>query len=139
MIPGDNFGLILKTFVSGKKREWKNSNKLYKEFYIFRVGLSIINFKTVIVRADKSETEKEVILTFFDNAGSNYWKTLDEISSQTHVDPNVVMKVITNSGDFVRSSYRKKAGEPLFTSRRMFRNRAPIVDKIIGSFKNRID
>jgi len=85
------------------------------------------------------DTEKTKLIQYFDKSGSNYWKTIDEISSQTQIDPNVVMKIITSSGDFVRSSYRMKAGEPLFTTRRMFRNKAPFVDKLIGAFKNRID
>jgi hypothetical protein len=85
------------------------------------------------------DTEKTKLIQYFDQSGSNYWKTIDEISSQTQIDPNVVMKIITSSGDFVRSSYRMKAGEPLFTTRRMFRNKAPFVDKLIGAFKNRID
>jgi hypothetical protein len=89
--------------------------------------------------SDKVNAAKEVIVAFFDNAEGDYWKTLDEISSQTKIDPTIVVNVITNSGDFVRSSYRKKAGEPLFTSRRLFRSKAPIMDKIIGTFKNRID
>ncbi len=87
----------------------------------------------------KIEIAKNKIIDFFDNSEGEYWKTLDEISSQTKIDPNIVVNVITNSGEFVRSSYRKKAGEPLFTSRRLFRSKAPIMDKIIGTFKNRID
>lgn len=89
--------------------------------------------------SDKINTAKEAIITFFDKAEGDYWKTLDEISAQTKIDPNIVVNVITNSGEFVRSSYRKKAGEPLFTSRRLFRNKAPLMDRIIGTFKNRID
>ncbi len=85
------------------------------------------------------ETAKNKIIAFFDDSEGEYWKTLDEISSQTKIDLNIVVNVITNSGEFVRSSYRKKAGEPLFTSRKLFRSKAPIMDKIIGTFKNRID
>ena len=85
------------------------------------------------------ESKKEKLILYFDQAGSDYWKTIDEMSSQTQMDPSIVMKIITSSGDFVRSSYRMKAGEPLFTTRRMFRHKAPFVDKLIGAFKNRID
>jgi hypothetical protein len=85
------------------------------------------------------ESKKDELIQYFDKTGSDYWKTIDEISIQTHVDRDVVMKIITSSGDFVRSSYRLKAGEPLFTTRRMFRHKAPFVDKLIGAFKNRID
>ena len=82
---------------------------------------------------------KDKLIKYFDQAGSNYWKTIDEMSSQTGINPHVAGKIITSSGDFVRSSYRIKDGEPLFTTRRMFRNKAPFVDKLIGAFKNRID
>ena len=85
------------------------------------------------------DAKKEKMIKYFELSGSNYWKTVDEISSHTQIDQHTVMKIITSSGDFVRSSYRMKAGEPLFTTRRMFRNKAPFVDKLIGAFKNRID
>ncbi len=75
------------------------------------------------------EKRKKIILDYFDQDQSNYWKTISEIADSTRVEPNIVSKIITTSGDFVRSSYRVKAGEPLFTS----------VDKMIGAFKNRID
>jgi hypothetical protein len=84
--------------------------------------------------------EKEEIIDFFDRLGEeDYWKTLDEISRETGINSATASKIINLSGDFVRSSYRRKAGEPLFTSRRSFRAKAPFVDKIIGAFKNRID
>ncbi len=89
--------------------------------------------------SDIIQSDKDKIISHFDSSTGDYWKTLDEISSETKLAPNIVLKIITNSGDFVRSSYRKKVGEPLFTSRKMFRNKAPIMDKIIGTFKNRID
>ena len=85
------------------------------------------------------EKKKKILLDYFDKDQSNYWKTISEIATSTRVEPNIVSKIITTSGDFVRSSYRMKAGEPLFTSRKNFRNKAPFVDKMIGAFKNRID
>lgn len=85
------------------------------------------------------EKQKQRLIEYFDKASGDYWKTIDEMSSQTRIESNVVMKIIASSGDFVRSSYRMKHGEPLFTTRTMFRNKAPFVDKLIGAFKNRID
>lgn len=70
---------------------------------------------------------------------NDYWKTADEIADAVRIDPTVVRETLTNSGDFVRSSYRVKNGEPLFTSRELYRTKAPFVDKLIGAFKNRID
>lgn len=85
------------------------------------------------------DKNKQALIEYFDKAEGDYWKTVDEMSSQTKIDPNIIMKIISSSGDFVRSSYRMKHGEPLFTSRKMFRHKAPFVDKLIGTFKNRID
>lgn len=82
---------------------------------------------------------KETILKIFDKEQANYWKTIDEISAATKIGQAVVGDIVTNSGDFVRSSYRQKAGEPLFTTRKIFRDKAPFMDKMIGAFKNRID
>jgi len=85
------------------------------------------------------EKKKLQLIEYFDNTEGDYWKTIDEISSQTKIDTGEIMKIISSSGDFVRSSYRMKHGEPLFTTRKMFRSKAPFVDKLIGAFKNRID
>ena len=85
------------------------------------------------------ESKKKVILRFFEIQDEDYWKTLDEIASATRLDTASVAAIVTSSGDFVRSSYRVKQGEPLYTSRELFRDKAPIMDKVIGAFKNRID
>lgn len=82
---------------------------------------------------------KNKIIGLFKNSKANYWKTIEEISEATNIDSITVSKTLTNSGDFVRSSYRQKAGEPLYTTREIFRNKAPFVDKLIGALKNRID
>lgn len=88
---------------------------------------------------DKFENAKKAIVKFFDDNKDDYWKTIGEIASATRIDSATVVNVLTTSGDFVRSSYRLKAGEPLYTTRNIFRNKAPFLDKMIGAFKNRID
>lgn len=91
---------------------------------------------------DDRELEKlasQIVVFFEGQSGEDYWKTLEEISRGTGFDTSTVTKIINLSGDFVRSSYRLRAGEPLFTTRKNFRDKAPFVDKIIGAFKNRID
>lgn len=85
------------------------------------------------------ENKKKNIIEFFEKQNNDYWKTIDEIASSTRINSKEVGKIITASGDFVRSSYRQKAGEPLFTTRQIFRDKAPFVDKMIGAFKNRAD
>ncbi|MBS1532566.1 MAG: hypothetical protein JSU01_19840 [Bacteroidetes bacterium] len=87
----------------------------------------------------KLESDKNLILNFFDSQDDDYWKTLEEISKATKIDATTVAEIIMTSGDFVRSSYRMKHGEPLYTSRTLFRHKAPLMDKVLGAFKNRID
>ena len=89
--------------------------------------------------AEYTEKQVQQIVSFFDQQGADYWKTVDEIARGTRIDERTVVKILSSTGDFVRSSYRLKAGEPLFTTRKLFRNKAPFVDKVIGIFKNRID
>ena len=88
---------------------------------------------------DLIEKHKQQIVSFFEQQGSDYWKTVDEIARSTSIDASTIIRILSTDGDFVRSSYRLKAGEPLFTTRKLFRNKAPFVDKMIGIFKNRID
>lgn len=89
--------------------------------------------------SEYTQQQKQQLINYFDNTPGEYWKTVDEISRETKVDAATVITILSSSGEFVRSSYRSKGGEPLFTSRKLFRNRAPFVDKMIGVFKNRID
>lgn len=88
---------------------------------------------------DYTENQKQQIVSFFEQQENDYWKTVDEVSRGTKIDAASVFKILSSTGDFVRSSYRLKAGEPLFTTRKLFRHKAPFVDKMIGIFKNRID
>lgn len=88
---------------------------------------------------DLIEKHKQQIVSFFEQQESDYWKTVDDIARSTRIDASTIIRILSTDGDFVRSSYRLKAGEPLFTTRKLFRNKAPFVDKMIGVFKNRID
>jgi len=81
----------------------------------------------------------QIITDYFREGRDDYWKTVEEVSDATRLNATSVREILTNSGDFVRSSYRMKNGEPLYTSREMYRSKAPFVDKLIGAFKNRID
>lgn len=89
--------------------------------------------------SEYTQQHKQQLITYFENIQGEYWKTVDEISRDTKVNAAIVVAILSSSGEFVRSSYRSKGGEPLFTTRKLFRNRAPFVDKMIGAFKNRID
>jgi hypothetical protein len=88
---------------------------------------------------NKLDIQTKTVIQFFEQQSQDYWKTIDEIARATKIDVATVAEIVTTSGDFVRSSYRVKLGEPLYTSRAIFRDKAPLVDKVIGAFKNRID
>jgi hypothetical protein len=88
---------------------------------------------------NQAETQKQTIFDFFESNIQDYWKTVDEIVKGTGINHSTVVQILSTSGDFVRSSYRQKAGQPLYTTRNMFRDKAPFMDKMIGAFKNRID
>lgn len=79
------------------------------------------------------------ILLLFKMEEKEYWKTGNQIANATRLNISRVMSILTTSGDFVRSSYRSNNGEPVFTTRELFREKAPFWDKMIGGFKNRID
>lgn len=85
------------------------------------------------------EPEKQKIISSFEKNEKDYWKTVGEISKLSGVPPSDILKIIRNSCDFVRSSYRTRHGQPVFPTRRLFRKKATIVDQMIGAFKNRID
>jgi hypothetical protein len=89
--------------------------------------------------SDYNEQQVQKIIAFFDQQGQDYWKTVDEVARGTRIDARAVISIFSSTGEFVRSSYRTKAGEPVFTTRKLFRNKAPFMDKMIGIFKNRID
>lgn len=109
--------------MNGNKFKLKNSEKAYN----------------ITTMSTTKENQKKAILNFFNNLDEDYWKTIEEISTSTNINTSIVADIVISSGDFVRSSYRVKHGEPLYTSRLNFRNKAPLVDKLIGAFKNRID
>jgi len=86
-----------------------------------------------------NDFQKQKIIDSFKSVSDTYWLTIDQIAETTKLQYSDVAKILTNSGDFVRSSYRSSNGEPVYTTRDLFRTKAPFMDKIIGAFKNRID
>jgi hypothetical protein len=87
----------------------------------------------------ESDFQKQKIIDLFKSLSGTYWLTIDQIVENTKLQYSDVSRILTNSGYFVRSSYRSSNGEPVYTTRDLFRANAPFMDKIIGAFKNRID
>ena len=71
--------------------------------------------------ANKLRNPKEKLIAYFDTFENDFWKTLEQISSDTNINAAIVGKTITNSNEFVRAHKRNDAGELLFTSRRKAR------------------
>lgn len=85
------------------------------------------------------ESEKQTIINTFESFSNDYWKTLGEISSATQIKLDDVVRIVLSSEDFIESSHRRKNGEPLFTTRKVYRAKAPFIEKLLGAFKNRVD
>ena len=85
-----------------------------------------------------TQKTKEKILKTFEENTENHWKTISEIQGATGSTTNEIVKVITDSGEFVQSS-KIIDGETVFTTKKAFRDNEPFFTKVLGAFKNRID
>ena len=83
---------------------------------------------------------KKKIIGDFDHVDeSNYWKTLSEISDDTNIEIRDVIRLVFTEPEFAMSTYRRKDGEPVFTTRKAFGKYAPFNVKFWGAMKNTID
>ncbi|SHM12317.1 hypothetical protein [Chitinophaga sp. CF418] len=83
------------------------------------------------------ENEKQIILNFFEASSNDYWKTIREISAATGVRFDDVLEIIFTSKDFAESNSRRKKGELLYTSRKVYSERAPFWEQLLAAFINR--
>jgi len=83
------------------------------------------------------ENEKQIILDYFEASSNDYWKTLREISAATGITFENVLEIISTSKDFVESYSRRKKGELLYTSRKVYSKRAPFWEQLLAAFANR--
>jgi hypothetical protein len=100
--------------------------------------LNLIFASSMTLNQQEVQFEQK-IQNVFANAHDGIWKTVSEIATLTDISQSDISKILTRSGEFVRSSYRNKDGEPIYTTRSLFRERAPVITKFLGAFKNRID
>lgn len=80
------------------------------------------------------EKEKQIILHTFDGLSKDHWKTLVEISEASSVKLEDVISIVFASGDFVENPYRQKYGQPIFTSRKVYRKITPFIFKLLTAF-----
>lgn len=68
------------------------------------------------------------------------WYSLGDLAGLTGENPNDIEKMVNKSSDFVRSSSKlSEDGEPLYTTKKEFKEKASFGQKILGAFRNRID
>lgn len=83
------------------------------------------------------ENEKQIILNYFEASSNNYWKTLPEISAATGIRLENVIEIIFTSKDFAESNSRRKHGQRLYTSRKVYSKRAPFWEQLLAGLANR--
>lgn len=84
------------------------------------------------------ERKKETILNSFEEASGDYWKTLGEIAACSRVKLDDVVKIVLSSREFLEASYREKDGEPVFTTRKVYSERASFRQKLLSAFTDKI-
>lgn len=68
------------------------------------------------------------------------WRTISGISKETGLSQDIIIEVISQNGDLVvKSSVPSKDGQELYTTRSHFRTSTPVLKKMIGAIKNRLD
>ncbi|MGN6508544.1 MAG: hypothetical protein ACTHLD_03695 [Chitinophaga sp.] len=80
------------------------------------------------------EKERQIILNTFDGLSKDYWKTLAEIAEVSSVKLEDVISIVFASGDFVENPYRQKYGQPIFTSRKVYRKITPFILKLMTAY-----
>ncbi|QHS58787.1 hypothetical protein [Chitinophaga agri] len=79
------------------------------------------------------------ILNYMNTDKERVWYPLAELASKAEADPLEVMKALNASPQVVRSARLSKEGDQLFASKEDFSRSEPLMNQIIGAFKNRID
>jgi hypothetical protein len=68
------------------------------------------------------------------------WRTIDGISAETGLPPDVVRTVINlEKENIIQSSTPTEDGKDVFTTMAHYSRNASTLSKILGAFKNRLD
>lgn len=82
------------------------------------------------------QQEKQTILDAMDRTKSGIWATPPEISRFSGIDLESVLRIIYNSYEFMQCAYRSEDGLPLFTTRKVYKERTPSWNKLLRTLKH---
>lgn len=85
------------------------------------------------------EMKKQQMLDLFDASGEYFWKTSREIAAETQIQLDDVVRILTASWEFVESRSKRKKGDLVFTSRKVYEKRTPYWRLLLGILADRID
>lgn len=66
------------------------------------------------------EMKKQQMLALFEASGDYFWKTSREIAAETQIPLDDVVSILAASCDFVESRSKRKKGDLVFTSRKVY-------------------
>ncbi|SFW78295.1 hypothetical protein SAMN05661012_04624 [Chitinophaga sancti] len=82
------------------------------------------------------QEEKQTILAAMDRTKRGCWATPLELSRISGIDLERVLRVVYNSYEFLQCSYLSDDGLPMFTSRKIYKERAPLWNKFLSFIKS---
>ncbi|WP_343693795.1 hypothetical protein [Chitinophaga sp.] len=77
------------------------------------------------------QQEKQIILDAMDRTKNKVWASPPEIANFSGINLEHVLRIVYNSRDFMICPKRGRDGLPLFTSRRIYKARAPFWVKFL--------
>ncbi len=80
------------------------------------------------------EKERQILIDTFDGFTDDYLKTLAEISKASAVDLEDMIEIVFTSPDFVRVPGKLKNGQPVYTTRKVYRKRTPFLLQLLTAF-----
>lgn len=80
------------------------------------------------------EKERQILVDTFDRFTDDYLKTLVEISKASGVNLEDVIEIVFTSPDFVRVPGKLKHGQPVYTTRKVYRQRTPFLLQLLTAF-----
>ncbi|WP_147320116.1 hypothetical protein [Chitinophaga silvisoli] len=81
------------------------------------------------------QQEKQTILDALHHTESGVWATPPELSRISGVNLESVLRIIYNSDEFLQCGVMSEDGLPLFTSRKLYKERTPFRRRVLTSLK----
>lgn len=83
------------------------------------------------------QQEKQAILAAMDRTQRGCWATPLELSKLSGINLEQVLRIVYNSYEFMQCSYLSDDGLPMFTSRKIYKERAPFWNKFLSFIKGK--